>query len=106
MQHLQWNKTYFVNKLQIKFYMCIGLCGCGQCAIIGVQEGSKNLGSRGLLSLAQARLSHAEERVWSNSYTYFVLLSKQQRTLRIKNCVTIRHDSVEIVQAKRWLKIS
>ena len=52
-------------------------------------------------SLTRARLSHAEERVWSNSYTDFVLLSKQQRMPRIEKRVTVRHDSVEIVRAKK-----
>ena len=35
--------------------------------------------SSGKGSLAQARLSHAEERVWSNSYTNFVLEIHENR---------------------------
>ena len=37
-----------------------------------------------------------------NSYIHFALLTKQQRAAH-KNPITARHDSVEIVQAKRCL---
>ncbi len=61
-------------------------------------------GGRG--SLAQARLSHSGRESGQTPIPVLFrrsVLTKQQRAPLIKKCVTGRHESVEIVRAKRCL---